>query len=105
MATAPQSDHVHMSAAYSLGVLRGDGIGPEIVPAPISVADAALRTVNGAPIRRAERHGDGGLRDAARAAERAAETSVGAGISTPDLGGTASTGTFTAAAVRVLQDM
>ncbi|WP_076258560.1 isocitrate/isopropylmalate dehydrogenase family protein [Intrasporangium flavum] len=35
---------------YTLGVLHGDGIGPEIVPASVLVADAALEAVGAAPV-------------------------------------------------------
>lgn len=35
---------------YSLGVLLGDGIGPEIVPASVRAADAAVAAVGGVPI-------------------------------------------------------
>ena len=35
---------------YTLGVLLGDGIGPEIVPAAILIANAALEAVGAAPI-------------------------------------------------------
>ena len=59
--------------SYRLGVLLGDGIGPEIVPVSVRVVDAAL-------------------------------AAVGAGVSTRDLGGTASTGEFTDAVVRRLAE-
>ena len=36
--------------SYTLGVLHGDGIGPEIVPASVLVADAALEAVGAAPV-------------------------------------------------------
>ena len=36
---------------YRLGVLLGDGIGPEIVPAALLIADAAVEAVGAAPIR------------------------------------------------------
>jgi 3-isopropylmalate dehydrogenase len=39
------------SRTYTLGVLHGDGIGPEIVPAAVRIADAALEMVNAEPIR------------------------------------------------------
>ena len=32
---------------YRLGVLEGDGIGPEIVPAAVRVVDAATTAVSG----------------------------------------------------------
>jgi len=35
---------------YTLGVLHGDGIGPEIVPASVLIADAAIEAVGAAPI-------------------------------------------------------
>ncbi|RNE67028.1 isocitrate/isopropylmalate dehydrogenase family protein [Cryobacterium tepidiphilum] len=35
---------------YRLGVLDGDGIGPEIVPAAVAVVDAALAAVGAAPV-------------------------------------------------------
>ena len=35
---------------YRLGVLEGDGIGPEIVPASVRIADAALEASGGAPV-------------------------------------------------------
>ena len=35
---------------YRLGVLLGDGIGPEITPASVSVVDAALAAVGGEAI-------------------------------------------------------
>jgi 3-isopropylmalate dehydrogenase len=35
---------------YSLGVLHGDGIGPEIVPASVSILDAAIAAAGAAPI-------------------------------------------------------
>jgi len=37
-------------AAYRLGVLDGDGIGREIVPAAVAVVDAALAAVGAAPV-------------------------------------------------------
>jgi 3-isopropylmalate dehydrogenase len=36
--------------AYRLGVLEGDGIGPEIVPAATDVVDAAVATAGAAPV-------------------------------------------------------
>jgi 3-isopropylmalate dehydrogenase len=39
---------------YRLGVMLGDGIGPEIVPAAVRVADAALAAAGGEPIDWAE---------------------------------------------------
>jgi 3-isopropylmalate dehydrogenase len=39
------------SHSYTLGVLHGDGIGPEIVPAAVLVANAAVETAGAAPIR------------------------------------------------------
>jgi 3-isopropylmalate dehydrogenase len=36
---------------YTLGVLHGDGIGPEIVPAAVLIADAAVEAAGAAPIR------------------------------------------------------
>jgi 3-isopropylmalate dehydrogenase len=39
------------SRTYTLGVLHGDGIGPEIVPAAVSIADAAVEAAGAAPIR------------------------------------------------------
>ncbi|AKS34322.1 isocitrate/isopropylmalate dehydrogenase family protein [Mycolicibacterium goodii] len=38
------------SRNYTLGILHGDGIGPEIVPAAVTVADAAVAAVGAAPI-------------------------------------------------------
>ena len=38
------------SHTYTLGVLYGDGIGPEIVPAAVLIADAAVEAVGAAPI-------------------------------------------------------
>ncbi len=35
---------------YRLGVLEGDGIGPEIVPASVRIADAALEASGSAPV-------------------------------------------------------
>ena len=40
---APASGRIPPVTSLRLGVLEGDGIGPEIVPAAIAVADAALR--------------------------------------------------------------
>ncbi|MDO5286112.1 MAG: isocitrate/isopropylmalate family dehydrogenase [Actinomycetia bacterium] len=40
-----------MEPRYTLGVLAGDGIGPEIVPAAVRVADAALAAAGAAPVR------------------------------------------------------
>lgn len=37
-----------MTHQYSLGILKGDGIGPEIVPASVAAVDAALEVI-GAP--------------------------------------------------------
>jgi 3-isopropylmalate dehydrogenase len=37
-------------SAYTLGVLLGDGIGPEIVPAAVLIADAAVEAAGAAPI-------------------------------------------------------
>ena len=37
-------------ARYRLGVLEGDGIGPEIVPAAVTIADAALAASGGSPV-------------------------------------------------------
>ena len=39
------------SHTYPLGVLHGDGIGPEIVPAAVLIADAAVEAAGVAPIR------------------------------------------------------
>src|SRR6266536_43370 len=39
-----------MADAYRLGVLSGDGIGPEIVPATVQVLDAALAAAGAAPV-------------------------------------------------------
>ncbi|MEI8411324.1 MULTISPECIES: isocitrate/isopropylmalate dehydrogenase family protein [unclassified Kribbella] len=39
-----------MADNYRLGVLAGDGIGPEIVPAAVQVLDAAVAAAGGAPI-------------------------------------------------------
>ncbi|MFB9662785.1 isocitrate/isopropylmalate dehydrogenase family protein [Glycomyces mayteni] len=39
-----------MTHSYALGVLHGDGIGPEIVPAAVAAADAAARAAGLAPI-------------------------------------------------------
>ncbi|WIY81888.1 isocitrate/isopropylmalate family dehydrogenase [Propionimicrobium sp. PCR01-08-3] len=36
--------------SYTLGVLNGDGIGPEIVPASVLIADAAVKAANAQPI-------------------------------------------------------
>jgi len=41
---------VGMADNYRLGVLAGDGIGPEIVPATVQVLDAAVAAAGGAPI-------------------------------------------------------
>jgi 3-isopropylmalate dehydrogenase len=41
----------NVSRTYTLGVLFGDGIGPEIVPAAVLIADAAVEAVDAAPIR------------------------------------------------------
>ncbi|MFD3486563.1 isocitrate/isopropylmalate dehydrogenase family protein [Streptomyces sp. NPDC058665] len=38
------------SRTFRLGVLNGDGIGPEIVPASVAVVDAAVTAAGGAPI-------------------------------------------------------
>jgi 3-isopropylmalate dehydrogenase len=38
------------SRIYTLGVLHGDGIGPEIVPAAVRIADAAVEAAGAAPI-------------------------------------------------------
>lgn len=35
---------------YTLGVLHGDGIGPEIVPASVLIADAAIAAAGGSPV-------------------------------------------------------
>jgi 3-isopropylmalate dehydrogenase len=40
----------HMSQTYRLGVLLGDGIGPEIVPAAVEIMDAAVATAGAKPI-------------------------------------------------------
>ena len=37
-----------MSKRYRLGVLEGDGIGPEIVPAAVAIAEAAIEVAGGA---------------------------------------------------------
>ncbi|WP_436533258.1 isocitrate/isopropylmalate family dehydrogenase [Actinoplanes sp. HUAS TT8] len=39
-----------MSSPYTLGVLHGDGIGPEIVPAAVRVIDDAMRILSRPPI-------------------------------------------------------
>lgn len=39
-----------MSLPYRLGVLEGDGIGPEIVPAAVAIADAALQANGGSSV-------------------------------------------------------
>jgi 3-isopropylmalate dehydrogenase len=39
-----------MTTGYRLGVLVGDGIGPEITPASVSVVDAALAAVGAPPV-------------------------------------------------------
>ena len=39
-----------MSTRYRLGVMLGDGIGPEIVPASVRVVDAALAAVGADPV-------------------------------------------------------
>jgi 3-isopropylmalate dehydrogenase len=39
-----------MTRTYRLGVMPGDGIGPEIVPASVRVVDAALAAAGGGPI-------------------------------------------------------
>jgi 3-isopropylmalate dehydrogenase len=39
-----------MSHPYRLGVMLGDGIGPEIVPASVRVVDAALAAAGAAPV-------------------------------------------------------
>jgi 3-isopropylmalate dehydrogenase len=39
-----------MAAKYRLGVLDGDGIGPEIVPATVQVLDAALAAAGAQPV-------------------------------------------------------
>ncbi|WP_369133132.1 isocitrate/isopropylmalate dehydrogenase family protein [Modestobacter sp. I12A-02662] len=39
-----------MTRSYRLGVLLGDGIGPEIVPASVRVVDAALAAAAAAPV-------------------------------------------------------
>ena len=39
-----------MTTAYRLGVLVGDGIGPEIAPASVSVVDAALAAAGAPPV-------------------------------------------------------
>ena len=41
---------VAMADNYRLGVLAGDGIGPESVPAAVDVLDAAVAAADGAPI-------------------------------------------------------
>ena len=41
----------NVSRTYTLGVLFGDGIGPEIVPAAVLIADAAVEAADAAPIR------------------------------------------------------
>src|SRR3712207_9204468 len=51
-ATRPAERRCDMTAAprrYRLGVLEGDGIGPEIVPAAARVVDAATAAVGGQP--------------------------------------------------------
>ncbi|MET9224444.1 isocitrate/isopropylmalate dehydrogenase family protein [Lentzea sp. NPDC003310] len=40
-----------MTQPYRLGVLHGDGIGPEIVPATVAVLDAALHKAGVAPVK------------------------------------------------------
>ncbi|WP_222871719.1 isocitrate/isopropylmalate dehydrogenase family protein [Nonomuraea sp. PA05] len=39
-----------MTSSYRLGVLEGDGIGPEIVPASVLVVDAALAAAGAPPV-------------------------------------------------------
>jgi len=39
-----------MTTPYRLGVMLGDGIGPEIVPASVRVVDAALAAVGATPV-------------------------------------------------------
>ena len=39
-----------MSHPYRLGVMLGDGIGPEIVPASVRVVDAALAATGAGPV-------------------------------------------------------
>ena len=39
-----------MSHTYRLGVLLGDGIGPEIVPASVRVVDTALAAAGAEPV-------------------------------------------------------
>jgi len=41
---------VTTTPTYRLGVLNGDGIGPEIVPAAVKILDAAVAASGGAPI-------------------------------------------------------
>ena len=40
----------NVSRTHTLGVLYGDGIGPEIVPAAVLIADAAIEAADAAPI-------------------------------------------------------
>ncbi|NUQ89603.1 MAG: isocitrate/isopropylmalate dehydrogenase family protein, partial [Glycomyces artemisiae] len=39
-----------MTTSYALGVLHGDGIGPEIVPAAVAAVDAAARAAGLVPV-------------------------------------------------------
>lgn len=41
----------NISRTYTLGVMHGDGIGPEIVPAAVLIADAAVEAAGAPPIR------------------------------------------------------
>jgi isocitrate/isopropylmalate dehydrogenase len=70
---------------YRLGVMLGDGIGPEIVPASVRLDT---------------RRGDPTAADAAARVEDGVRAAVRGGVSTRDLGGTASTDEFTEAAVQ-----
>ncbi len=40
----------NVSRTHTLGVMHGDGIGPEIVPAAVLIADAAIEAADAAPI-------------------------------------------------------
>ncbi|MCW2685087.1 MAG: 3-isopropylmalate dehydrogenase [Blastococcus sp.] len=101
-----------MTRAYRLGVMLGDGIGPEIVPASVRVVDAAPAAARDRargrraatelrPVREGLPGGGGGLprRRSRHGDDRALDAAVRGGVSTGDLGGTASTDRFTAAVI------
>ena len=48
--TFPPERRIHQMTSYRLGVLLGDGIGPEIVPAATAVVDAAVASAGLAPV-------------------------------------------------------